>query len=99
MSESLYKDDNDTDSSDEKHDMFDIVGSLFSRVHIWLALLIFILFVFLNTSFFVEDVLKKINGDFVSMDGNPTSNGIFAQGAILSVGYIFLDLLVSANML
>lgn len=109
MSESLYKDgrnvghsnsnDDDDESSSEKHDFFDIFGSIFSKLHIWVGILIFILYILINTTFFVDDVLKKINSSFVSTDGNPTTNGIIMQGIFLSVGYIILDLLVSGGIL
>lgn len=100
MSESLYKNGEQSDDSDEtKHDGFDIFGSFFGRVNIWLGILIFILFILVNTTFFIEDILKKISDNFVSNDGNPTSNGIIVQGIFLSVGYIVLDLLVSGGVL
>ena len=57
------------------------------------------LFVIINTSFFIEDVIKKINSDFVSMDGNLTSSGILIQGVFLSLGYIIIDLLVSGDII
>ena len=108
MSESLYKDrdvsrndkdDDLSDASSDKHDVFDIFGSIFGRVHIWMSILLFILFILINTTFFVDDILKKINSNFVSADGNPTTNGIIMQGVFLSVGYIILDLLVSGGIL
>jgi hypothetical protein len=101
MSESLYKDKDvdDEETSSSKHDAFDIFGSIFSKVHIWTAILLFILYIVINTSFFVDDILKKISPDFVATDGNPTSNGIIVQGVFLSIGYIILDLLVNSGVL
>jgi hypothetical protein len=102
MSESLYKNkdvEDDEEESSGKHDAFDIFGGLFGKVHIWIAILLFVLFVIINTSFFIEDVIKKINSDFVSMDGNLTSSGILIQGVFLSLGYIIIDLLVSGDII
>lgn len=104
MSESLYKDrevddDEDEDTTSKKHDGFDIFGSIFGKLNIWVAILLFILFILINTPVFIDDILKKINTNFVSADGNPTSSGIITQGIFLSIGYIILDLLVSGGVL
>lgn len=100
MSEPLYKDGEvEDDNTSEKHDGFDVFGSVFGKVHIWIALLMFILYILINTSTFIEEVLKKINSEFVSIDGNPTTNGIIVQGIFLSIGYIIIDLLVSSDVL
>jgi hypothetical protein len=102
MSEPLFKDDKNSDNdSDEpiKHDGFDIFGSILGKLNIWIAVLIFIIFILMNTSFFIEDVIKKINSDFVASDGNLTSNGIIIQGVFLSLAYIVVDLLVSGGIL
>ena len=100
MSESLYKDgDIDDSESSDKHDFFDVFGSFFGKVHIWIAILLFVLYILINTNFFVDDILKKISANFVAADGNPTTNGIIAQGVFLSIGYIIIDLLVSSDIL
>jgi hypothetical protein len=106
MSEPLFKGDNnssddvdDDDAGSSKHDGFDIFGSLFKKLNIWTALLLFVLFIVLNTNFFLEDVMKKINANWVSNDSNPTSTGIIVQGIFLSIGYIIIDLLVSSDII
>ncbi len=106
MSEPLFKDDKNNDADDNtdsdepvKHDGFDIFGSILGKLNIWTALLIFIVFILMNTTFFIDDVIKKINSEFVASDGNLTSNGIIIQGVFLSLAYIIIDLLVSGGVL
>lgn len=98
MSEPLFKNDG-TDEEPTKHDGLDVVGSVFSRLNIWVAVLLFIVFCLMNTTIFIEDVMKKINGDFVSADGNLTSNGTIVQGLFLSLAYIIIDLLVGGGIM
>ena len=90
---------NTTKYHNKKHDGFDMFGSLFSKLNIWIAILMFVIYILLNSSFFIDDVLKKINNEFVTNDSNPTSNGIVVQGIFLSIGYIIVDLLVSNEIL
>jgi hypothetical protein len=102
MSDPLFK--NDTSSQDDedestKHDGFDVFGSIVSKMNIWTGLLLFVLYILINTSFFVDEILKKINSDFVASDGNATSAGIITQGIFLSLSYIILDLLVTGGIL
>jgi uncharacterized protein YqhQ len=103
MSEPLFKSSSDNNNDDEdepsKHDGFDVFGVVFGKLNIWVAMLLFVLFVIINTPFFIEDVLKKINNNFVTNDGNPTSNGTMVQGVFLCIGYIIIDLLVSNEIL
>jgi hypothetical protein len=100
MSEPLFKNDsNDNESEDAKHDGFDIFGGLFKKLNIWTALLLFVLFIILNTSFFLEDVMKKINSTWINNDGSPSSNGVIMQGVFLCIGYIIIDLLVSSDII
>ena len=103
MSEPLFKDSSSADDDDtepsNKHDGFDLFGNLFKKLNIWTAILLFILFIVLNTSFFIEDVMKKINSNWTTNDGNLTSNGVIVQGLFLSLGYIIIDLLVSSDII
>jgi hypothetical protein len=101
MSEPLFKSDDSSQDNDEespKHDGFDIFGSIFGRMNIWIAILLFIVFIIINLTVFVDEILKKISSDFVAADGNPTSSGILVQGVFLSVAYIIIDLLVSGGV-
>lgn len=101
MSEPLFKSDNSSQDDDEntsKHDGFDVFGSIFGKMNIWIAILLFIVFIIINLTVFVDEILKKINSDFVAADGNPTSSGIIIQGVFLSVAYIIIDLLVSGGV-
>lgn len=100
MSDPLFKDapgDDDEDTS--KHDGFDVFGSIFSKINIWVAFLLFVIFILMNTHFFIDDIMKKISSDFVAQDGNLTSSGIVIQGVMLSLSYIIIDLLVSGGIL
>lgn len=100
MSEPLFKSDGDSDDSeDTKHDGFDMFGALFKKLNMWTALLLFVLFIVLNTSFFLEDVMKKINSTWINNDGSPSSNGVIMQGVFLCIGYIIIDLLVSSDII
>lgn len=102
MSEPLFKNDDSSQENDDestKHDGFDVFGSIISKMNIWIAILLFIIFILINTSFFVDEILKKINSDFVAIDGNLTSAGIIIQGVFLSLAYIVIDLLVSGGIL
>ena len=101
MSEPLFKDDKYDENEDEPavHDGFDVFGSIIGKLNIWIALLLFIVFILMNTTFFIDEIMKKINSDFVGADGNLTSNGIVVQGLFLSLAYIIVDLLVSGGIL
>ncbi len=99
MSEPLFKDSGEEESETDKHDGFDMIGSLLGKINIWVAFLLFIIFILMNTHFFIDDVMKKINSDFVALDGNLTSSGIIIQGIMLSLSYIVVDLLVSGGII
>lgn len=99
MSDPLFKDSAEEDSETDKHDGFDMIGSLLGKINIWIAFLLFIIFILMNTHFFIDDVMKKINGDFVALDGNLTSSGVIVQGVMLSLSYIVVDLLVSGGII
>ncbi len=99
MSEPLFKNQKDDDETTAKHDGFDLLGSFLTSLNIWTAILIFIVFMLYNTHFFIDEIIKKINSDFVSINGNLTSSGIIVQGVLLSISYILIDLLVSNEVL
>lgn len=100
MSDPLFKDaPQDEEDESTKHDGFDIFGNVISKINLWVAFLLFIIFILMNTTFFIDDVLKKISSDFVALDGNLTSSGIIIQGVMLSLSYIVIDLLVSGGIL
>lgn len=99
MSEPLFKDGPTDDDESSKHDGFDVFGSIFGKLNIWTAFLIFIIFVLMNTNFFIDEIMKKMSSDFVLLDGNLSSSGIIVQGVMLSLSYLIIDLLVTGGIL
>ena len=66
--------------------------SLITSPNYKMAIIIFILFIFLMSNMFIEMVLSKISSSLVE-GNNPTSKGIIVLGAMLVVLYLLLEML------
>lgn len=71
---------------------------LCSRIHIKIAIFIFILGLFLFSDIFVRGVLSSFNGA-VNQLGFPTTHGTILQLLFLVIGYLLIDLLVQGKYL
>lgn len=67
------------------------------KINFKMVFLIFVIFVFLNTTTFITSILDKISG--ASSGGVPTEKGILLQGGFLSMMYIILSILMEAGLL
>lgn len=78
-------------------DLASLLLAIFRMVNFKLAVFIFMLFIFLNTSSFIDSVLVGFND---AVDGRqPTERGIVIQGVILTTAYILLSLMVEAELI
>ncbi len=88
MSDDSDDDDNTTSNMNE------------SKYNFWksakVAFILSIIFIFMMTDVFVERVLERMNGSFVS-DRRPTMSGIVAQALILTMSAIVLDYLITTE--
>ena len=88
--ETSTKDDNDTETSPD--DVTSIITSLGST-KLKLAVFLFIIFIIINSDVFVDKVLSTKSETF-AIGRSITTKGVIAQGAIVSVCYILLSVLV-----
>ena len=73
--------------------LLDIIGSM--RIKLWG--LIFILFILVNSSPFVNRILSNVNG--ATIGKSPTNYGIMLQGLALIIAGMLLDAASSQNIL
>jgi hypothetical protein len=62
------------------------------------SIMLFVLFVFISSDIFVDNILCKISSGFVN-NRTPTIRGVIMQGAILVLIYIVLSQLSDNNYL
>lgn len=78
-------------------DLASLFMAIFRMINFKIAIFIFMIFIFLNTSSFIDSVLIAFDD---AVDGRqPTERGIVIQGLILTVSYITLSLLVDAELI
>lgn len=63
-----------------------------------MAIIIFILFIFLMSNMFIEMFLAKLSPSFVE-GNNPTSKGIMVLGAMLVILYLLFDMLNNGGVI
>lgn len=85
---------------DQKGDLFQSLAAIYDNSNIKIAFILFVIYVILNTDIFAERVLRKIRSDTYDMTNDKvTSTGILVSGMILSITYIFIDLLASGDVI
>lgn len=88
-SENLFPDGESPD------DVTSIIGAIGSKTF-KISVLIFILFIIINSDVFIDRILSDKAGTYVE-GRHPTGKGTVIQGMLLSVGYILLHVLVSCD--
>lgn len=87
--------DSRSDSRAPPDDMTSLFLAVFGKIKFKIVLLLFLVFMYLNTSSFIESVLTRFSG---AVDGRvPTEGGIVVQGVILVLAYVVIGLLVDTN--
>jgi hypothetical protein len=85
--------------SDSDDDNDDVVVET-PKYNFWksakVALILAIIFIFMMTDVFVERVLERLGGGFVS-DRRATTSGVVAQALILTMSAIIVDYLISTE--
>lgn len=85
-----------TSDDDSGDDLWGMFGAIIKKVNFKIAFIIFIIFVLINTTFFISSILGKhglTNGMAASQ------KGIVVQGLILSFGYVLFDTMHSGGLI
>lgn len=91
-------DDDEEDSSNEKHDFGDVAGGLFSSIPWVMAFLLLLLYLFINSNIFINDILKPMYPDAIDIDR--TNNlGTVISGVVFVLGYLIIDILKRCDVL
>ena len=95
--------DNDNDNDEcsgggEKHDFGDVLSGILGSIPWTMAILLLILYLFINSTIFINDVLKPMYPDAVDID-RTTNLGTIISGVVLVLGYIILDILKKCDVL
>ena len=62
------------------------------------SVVLFLIFLFVLSDVFIYNILEKIDSKYV--DGRiPTPKGIYVQGIILVIMFVFMDFLISNNLI
>lgn len=93
---SIETEDTETDS-DKKYEKSAFI-SLITSPNYKMAIIIFILFIFLMSNMFIEMVLAKISSSLVE-GNNPTSKGIIILGSMLAILYLLLEMLNTGGII
>lgn len=81
---------------DTSRDDFSSMGvDLFRKLNIKVAIILFIVGIFVFSGVFTEGVLRNITGAMEGME--PTQKGIIIQLATLCILYIFIDAMVQSG--
>jgi hypothetical protein len=90
--------DNEECSGGEKHDFGDVLSGILGSIPWTMAILLLILYLFINSTIFINDVLKPMYPDAVDID-RTTNLGTIISGIVLVLGYIILDILKKCDVL
>lgn len=83
--------------SDGPDDLGSMVVHLFGLVPWKLTIFIFICFIVLNTSVFIDHVLTSWPG---AVDGrHPSERGLLIQGLILTIGVVLMSICVNGELI
>ncbi len=75
----------------------DVMDAIYNSVQVKLLLFLYILFILVNTSEFIEKIMGQIPG---ALDGRQLSmKGIFLHGLILIIMLMIVDALISHDLL
>ena len=85
-------------SGGEKHDFGDVLSGILGSIPWTMAILLLILYLFINSTIFINDVLKPMYPDAVDID-RTTNLGTIISGIVLVLGYIILDILKKCDVL
>ncbi len=77
----------------EKSDFGGFLWEIIRAVPYKMALFIFLLFVVINTTIFVENFIEPWGNTYVG--GHVTDKGIYIQGLFITIGYIVVHSLVA----
>jgi hypothetical protein len=86
-SEVLFEDSDSSNEGDFVSMIMDNIGKIPWKI----AIILFILYIIINSDIFVNKVLSNITG--TAVDGTITSKGIIVSGMILSIMYVLTDFL------
>jgi hypothetical protein len=92
-----HEDHNEEPEELEKHSVGDIFGDLWKRFPLFGAIVVFIIFIVINTDFFINNVLAK--KESLVSDGQVTSSGVFVQGFLLVLLYVIFDIMHKAKLI
>jgi hypothetical protein len=97
--EKVEKGEKDWDTEEtSKHDFGDVLGGIVGSIPWTMAILLLILYLFINSSIFINDVLKPMYPDAVDID-RTTNLGTIISGIVFVLGYIILDILRKCDVL
>lgn len=88
----------ETSGGGEKHDFGDVLSGILGSIPWTMAILLLILYLFINSTIFINDVLKPMYPDAVDID-RTTNLGTVISGVVLVLGYIILDILKKCDVL
>ncbi len=83
--------------TDRPDSFFTIASDLSKKVSWKIAIFLFLIYVFLNTRTFIDQILGRVNGAVEA--GCPNAKGTLILGLLLVISYIILSLLVDADVL
>lgn len=90
--------DPDDDTSTEKHDFGDVAGGILNSIPWVMAFLLLLLYLFINSNIFINDILKPMYPDAVDIDR--TNNlGTVISGVVFVLGYLIIDILKRCDVL
>ncbi len=92
------KDTDDDDEGEIRHDFGDVAGGLFSSIPWVMAFLLLLLYLFINSNIFINDILKPMYPDAIDIDR--TNNlGTVISGVVFVLGYLIIDILKRCDVL
>lgn len=91
MSESI------TDTTCEPDDLSGMVTSIFGLVPWKLTIFVFITFIMINTSTFIDQILNSWPGAVVGRA--PSESGLVIQAMILTLGVVIMSICINGNLL
>lgn len=90
----------DVQSLSKTEDLFHVVGAIYDSMNIKVAFILFITFIILNTDIFADNCLRKISANSYDLSQDKiTGKGVMLSAMILSVFYIFIDILSAKKII
>jgi len=79
--------------------LYPVLGATIGFFKYKMISLLFILFIFLNSSVFINRVLGKFSGAIDGISGTLNNWGIIIQGIFLIIGYVTFDILLYNDLI